>query len=128
MKAQGPSRTCNESKEEEEEDLGSEVAVVGVVDDDVLGRKHRVQRQPRRRRGRHLPCQREFFIDNLLVRIHFIIVMIRWTGLAPWEFEYPFPGSLASTCRATLRLHLHGRMNQLLLGNENYYKNGPYKK
>ena len=26
-------------------------------------------------------------IDNLLVRIHFIIVMIRWTGLAPWEFE-----------------------------------------
>ena len=31
--------------------------------------------------------EREFFIDNLLVRIHFIIVMIRWTGLAPWEFE-----------------------------------------
>ena len=29
--------------------------------------------------------EREFFIDNLLVRIHFIIVMIRWTGLAPWE-------------------------------------------
>ena len=24
--------------------------------------------------------EREFFIDNLLVRIHFIIVMIRWTG------------------------------------------------
>jgi len=40
---------------------------------------------------------REFFIDNLLVRIHFIIVMIWWTGLAPWEFEYPFPGSLTST-------------------------------
>ena len=32
---------------------------------------------------------REFFIDNLLVRIQFIIVMIRWTGLAPWEFEFP---------------------------------------
>jgi len=30
----------------------------------------------------------EFFIVNLLVRIHFIIVMIRWTGLAPWEFEW----------------------------------------
>ena len=30
-------------------------------------------------------------------RIHFIIVMIRWTGLAPWEFEFPFPGSLIST-------------------------------
>jgi len=40
--------------------------------------------------------EREFFIDNLLVRIHFIIVMIRWTGLAPWEFEFPFPGSLTS--------------------------------
>ena len=26
---------------------------------------------------------REFFIDNLLVRIHFVIVMIRWIGLAP---------------------------------------------
>jgi len=31
--------------------------------------------------SRRLP-EREFFIDNLLVRIHFIIVMIRWTGLA----------------------------------------------
>ena len=45
------------------------------------------------------PCirEREFFIDNLLVRVHVIIVMIRWTGLAPWEFEFPFPGSLTST-------------------------------
>jgi len=41
--------------------------------------------------------EREFFIDNLLVRIHFIIVMIRWTDLAPWEFEFSFPGSLTST-------------------------------
>jgi len=41
--------------------------------------------------------KREFFIDNLLDRIHFIIVMIRWTGLAPWEFGFPFPGSLTST-------------------------------
>ena len=32
-----------------------------------------------------------------MVRIHFIIVMIRWTGLAPWEFEFPFPCSLTST-------------------------------
>jgi len=38
--------------------------------------------------------EREFFIDNLLVRIKFIIEMIWWTGLAPWEFEVPFPGSL----------------------------------
>ena len=44
--------------------------------------------------------EREFFIDNLLVRIHSIIVMIRWTGLAPWEFEFPFPGSLTSTSLA----------------------------
>ena len=43
------------------------------------------------------PAEREFFIDNLLVRIHLIIVMIRWTGLPPWEFESPFPGSLTST-------------------------------
>ena len=27
--------------------------------------------------------EREFCIDNLLVRIHYIIVMIKWTGLAP---------------------------------------------
>jgi len=45
----------------------------------------------------------EFFLDNLLVRIHFIIVMIRWTGLAPWEFEFPFPGSFTSTFLATVR-------------------------
>ena len=32
--------------------------------------------------------EREFFIDNLLVRTHFVIVMIRWTGLAPWEFDH----------------------------------------
>ena len=31
---------------------------------------------------------------------HFIIVMIRWTGLAPWAVEFPFPGSLTSTFRA----------------------------
>jgi len=33
----------------------------------------------------------------LTIRIHFIIVMIGWTGLAPWEFEFPVPGSLIST-------------------------------
>ena len=47
-------------------------------------------------------AEREFFIDNLLVRIHFIIVMIRWTGLAPWEFEFPFPGSLTGAGRVGL--------------------------
>ena len=42
-------------------------------------------------------ADREFIIGNLLVRIHFIIVMIRWTGLATWEVESPFPGSLTFT-------------------------------
>ena len=41
--------------------------------------------------------ERELWIDNLLVRIHYIIEMIRWTGLAPWEFEFRFPSSLIST-------------------------------
>ena len=36
--------------------------------------------------------KREFFIVNLLVRIHFIIVMIRWTGLVPLVSDFPFPG------------------------------------
>ena len=44
----------------------------------------------------------EFLIDNPLVRILFIIVMIRWTGLAPREFEFPFPGSLTSTFLAAM--------------------------
>ena len=39
----------------------------------------------------------DFFVDNPLVRIHLIIVVIRWTGLAPGEFESPFSGSLTST-------------------------------
>ena len=44
------------------------------------------------------PCtEREFFIDNLLVRIYFIVVMTRWTGLAAWKFEFPFPCSLTFT-------------------------------
>jgi hypothetical protein len=41
--------------------------------------------------------EREVFIDNLLVRIHSIMEMIWWTGLAPWEFEFPLPGSLIFT-------------------------------
>ena len=39
--------------------------------------------------------EKELFIDNLLVRIHFIIVMIGWTGLATWEFEFLSPGGLS---------------------------------
>ena len=53
---------------------------------------------------------REFFFDKLLFRIHCIIVMSRWTGLAPWKFEFPFVwtggvqgghvGVLKSFCRS----------------------------
>ena len=43
------------------------------------------------------PSQREFFIDNLLVRINFIFVMIRWTCLAPWEFEFLFQVEMCLT-------------------------------
>ena len=41
--------------------------------------------------------EREFITDNLLVRIHFIIVMNKWTSLAPWNFEISCSGSLTST-------------------------------
>ena len=44
-----------------------------------------------------LEREREFFIDNLLVRIHFFIEMIWWTGLVPWEVDFPFTVSLIST-------------------------------
>ena len=61
-------------------------------------------------------AERKFFIDNLLVRIHDIIVMIKWTGLAPWEFEFTFPGSLTSTilagvdeCRGAGQARRYGR-------------------
>jgi len=47
-------------------------------------------------------AEREYFIDNLLVRIHFIIAMIRGTGIAPWEFEFPFPG-FSPRCAASRR-------------------------
>ena len=45
----------------------------------------------------HFHVESDLFIDNLLVRIHSIIAMMGWTGLAHWEFEFPFQGSLAST-------------------------------
>ena len=61
----------------------------------------------------HTPVLQPPFVLHLRVRIHFIIVMIRWTGLAPWEFGFPFPGSLTSTflhapvLQPALVLHLH---------------------
>ena len=41
--------------------------------------------------------QERVLLRQPLVRTHFIIVMIRWTGLAPWELEFPFSGSFTST-------------------------------
>ena len=73
--------------------LDLELAIFGGlgVDDRPL---MLVDRQPvRRDEG----LARSFFGDNLQVRIYFIIVMITWTGVAPWVFERPFPGSLTST-------------------------------
>ena len=51
--------------------------------------------------------EREFFIDNLLVRIHFIVVMIRWTGLAPREFEFSFPGGASMTSSLSIQTSAH---------------------
>jgi len=38
--------------------------------------------------------------------------MIRWTGLAPWAFEFPFPGSLTSTFLSVLHVGTKSEMNQ----------------
>ena len=57
-------------------------------------------------RGETKPREREFAFDNLLVRIHLIIEIIRRTSLAPWGFGFPFPGSLTSTFLATPTLFL----------------------
>ena len=51
-----------------------------------------------------LQKERQPFSDNLLVRIHCIIEMIWWTGLAPWVFEFRVPGSLMRTQHQPLAL------------------------
>ena len=51
--------------------------------------------------------EKDIYIENLLVRIHLIIEMIWWTGLAPLEISVPFPGSLTSifqVCPTKLRV------------------------
>jgi hypothetical protein len=45
--------------------------------------------------------ERELFIHNLMVRIHFIIEIIWSTGLAPWEFEYATHTTTAHTHSAS---------------------------
>ena len=68
-----------------------------VLEVPLEGRHLKLCLAPSVDRPQHVPArerEREFFIDNLLVRIHRCF----WcTGLAPWEFESPFPGSLIST-------------------------------
>ena len=59
-----------------------------------------------------VPPERELCIDNPLVRIHFIIVMIRWTGLAPWEFEFSCPRPPISPC-TSLRYCFYGPFRAL---------------
>ena len=44
-----------------------------------------------------IPSESEIFTENLLVRIYLIIEMMRWTSLAPWNFELRFSGRLIST-------------------------------
>jgi len=67
-----------------------------------------------------------------VVRIHFIIEMIRWTGFAPWEFESLFPGSLTSTFPAQTLYPKSGESDRagkplkaavvyLLYGSERYF-------
>ena len=46
--------------------------------------------------------ERDFFIYNLRVRVHYVIEMIWWNSFAPWEFEFCFPGNLMSTFLAVL--------------------------
>ena len=55
------------------------------------------QSPPKVDNAQKVNIERKFFIDNLLVRIHLIIEMIWWAGLAPWEPEFHFPGSRIST-------------------------------
>ena len=45
----------------------------------------------------NFPAERKSIVDKLLARIHLIVEMICWTGLALREFEFPSPGSLKST-------------------------------
>jgi len=81
---QGKNATLERSCTELQEVVSKQRGNISTIDAELGGTKVR------------LP-EREFFIDNLLVRIHLIILMIRWTGLAPWEFGFTFPGSLTST-------------------------------
>ena len=61
--------------------------------------------------------ERDFFIDNLLVRIHFFIVIIRWIGLAPLNslfqvyFEERRPASGFKVRWSCLQLQVQGQLD-----------------
>jgi len=61
----------------------------------------RLERQPACYLQGNIAERGEALIHNLVVRIHSIIEVILWTGLAPWEFEFPFPGSFFATLQPT---------------------------
>ena len=60
---------------------------------------------------RCMQTERDFFVANLLVRIHLIVEMISADRLcaAPWELEFPFPGSMISNFLVQMppAWHLH---------------------
>jgi len=51
-------------------------------------------------------------VDNLLVRIYFIIEVIRWTGLAPWEFELHLEGGARECSEELLNEGVERRRRQ----------------
>ena len=73
----------------------------------LVGHHDAVQGRVDKRHGKALLLrEREFFVDEQLVRIHFITEMVQRTGLAPWVFELPFPGILKSRQGGTGRSDL----------------------
>ena len=72
-------------------EIGGSHQVSSVEENDVLSAQPRVCLTAARARPASAK-QRELCIDELLVRTHFLNVVIRWTGLAPWEFEFLSPG------------------------------------
>jgi len=62
----------------------------------------------------HTPTPRDFFTDNLLVRIRLIIEMIWWTGLAPWDFTFPCPSNTSRPAGIDMSLPNNQRLHRTL--------------
>ena len=50
-------------------------------------------------------AERKFFIDNPLVRIHYVIEMIWWTGLAAWQSDSLIQVALYLPSKSYLELY-----------------------